>query len=412
MPVDRTRRFQLPDIQELNKDQDAALALPLEGQHLIIGGPGTDKSVVALFRARRLFAEMGHSHYHFLAYNELLDQSNRYLFGNEPLTASKFETWFRKLWRGQFKAVPTLDPKPGLTFREIDWKAVEHTLCGSGWKPLNELSQYPLPFLVLDEGQDMPPAFYYALVQLGFENLYVVADQNQQLQPDRCSTRQDIENHSCLQPHDTLKLHANYRNTRSIALLAQHFYPDDPASPRPRLPESKPSMITPELWQYGARETLTLEEVATRILQMADRDPRKLIGIIAPNNKIREKFVDAINAASPRLDNDRPPIQTYLSGSRDALDFGRGGIMVINVQSCKGLEFEIAILVDIDDHQPRNNTDALKKRFYVMVTRAREQVILLRYGDPHYSIEKLLPDNPNILSRKNEYAQEDSDIPF
>jgi hypothetical protein len=76
------------------------------------------------------------------------------------------------------------------------------------------------------------------------------------------------------------------------------------------------------------------------------------------------------------------------------------------------LEFEIAILADIDDHQPRNNTDALKKRFYVMVTRAREQVILLRCGDPYNSIEKLLPDDPNILSRKNEYDQEDNEIPF
>ncbi len=55
MSVDRTRRFNRSYI--LNKDQDAALALPLEGQHLIIGGPGTGKSVVALLRARRLAEE-------------------------------------------------------------------------------------------------------------------------------------------------------------------------------------------------------------------------------------------------------------------------------------------------------------------------------------------------------------------
>jgi hypothetical protein len=54
MPVDRTRRFALPGIQDLNKDQDEALARPLAGQHLIIGGPGTGKSVVALLRAKRL----------------------------------------------------------------------------------------------------------------------------------------------------------------------------------------------------------------------------------------------------------------------------------------------------------------------------------------------------------------------
>ena len=37
------------------------------------------------------------------------------------------------------------------------------------------------PFLVIDEGQDMPPQFYHALVALGFDRFFVVADQNQQI---------------------------------------------------------------------------------------------------------------------------------------------------------------------------------------------------------------------------------------
>ena len=31
MPVDRARRFRLPGIHDLNKDQDEALALPVRG---------------------------------------------------------------------------------------------------------------------------------------------------------------------------------------------------------------------------------------------------------------------------------------------------------------------------------------------------------------------------------------------
>ena len=89
MPNDRTRRFTLPGIHELNKDQDEALALPMEGQHLIIGGPGTGKSVVALLRARRL--EEANMTHRVLVYNKLLQHSNSHLFGkDQPFFAG---TW-------------------------------------------------------------------------------------------------------------------------------------------------------------------------------------------------------------------------------------------------------------------------------------------------------------------------------
>lgn len=394
MPCDRTRRFALPNIQDLSKDQDAAMALPLVGQHLIVGGPGTGKSVVALLRVGRLATEP--VDYRFLAYNRLLDQSSRQLFGS-ALKAFTLDSWFRILWKFLFRSVVPLQPpeRPG-GYQAIDWGSVTDRLQDG------DLPEYPraLPFLVIDEGQDMPPAFYNALANLGFENFYVVADQNQQIHPDNCSGRHDIELALAIAPADTLELHANYRNTHPIAQLAQHFYPADPASPRPELPHPEKDSSTPELWNYGLGAAQTLEGIAELILQTADRNPRKLIGIITPNNRVREKFVDALNAQNPALDYDKPPIRTFVSGQQEALDFGQGGIMVINAQSCKGLEFDTAILADIDEHQPRNNPDVLKKRFYVMIARAREQIILLRAGKPAPAIDNLLPQDQAFLARK------------
>ena len=394
MPCDRTRRFALPNIQDLSKDQDAAMALPLVGQHLIVGGPGTGKSVVALLRVGRLATEP--VDYRFLAYNRLLDQSSRQLFGS-ALKAFTLDSWFRKLWKFLFKSTVPLQPpgRPG-GYQAIDWGSVTDRLQDG------DLPEYlrALPFLVIDEGQDMPPAFYNALANLGFENFYVVADQNQQIHPDNCSARHDIELALAIAPADTLELHANYRNTHPIAQLAQHFYPADPASPRPKLPHPEKDSSTPELWNYGLGAAQTLEGIAELILQTADRNPRKLIGIITPNNRVREKFVNALNAQNPALDCEKPPIRTFVSGQEEALDFGQGGVMVINAQSCKGLEFDTAILADIDEHQPRNNPDALKKLFYVMVARAREQIILLRAGKPVPAIDNLLPQDQAFLARK------------
>ena len=395
MSVDRTRQFRLPGIHDLNKDQDEALALTVEGQHLIVGGPGTGKSVVVLLRARRLVRD--DRTYRTLVYNRLLDHSNRYLFGSDqPFVAETWDSWFRRIYRHFFDTVPTHEPeKPG-GYRPIDWEAVEQQVQSL------DIKDQSGKFLLIDEGQDMPPAFYQTLTHLGFENFYVAADQNQQIHPDRCSSRRDIEDILDIKLGATLELKTNYRNTRPIALLAQHFYPDDPGSPRPDLPDLLPAAAIPELWTYGTANTATLTAIADNILKLSDRNPRKLIGIITPDNKVRTKFYDALRSANPKLDNDKPPIQTFFSDQwklSKLLNFGQGGCMIINAQSCKGLEFDIAILADIDQHKPKD-PHALKARFYVMVARAREQVMLLRTNNVCPVVDGLLPIDPNILVRK------------
>jgi superfamily I DNA/RNA helicase len=95
-----------------------------------------------------------------------------------------------------------------------------------------------------------------------------------------------------------------------------------------------------------------------------------------------------------------PPLFTYYSGSKEIPDFGDGGVVVLNAQSCKGLEFESVILADVDAYKPKENPDHLRSLFYVMVSRAREQVVMLRTGPVCPVVDALLPDNPAILSRK------------
>lgn len=395
MAIDRTRQFRLPGIHELSKDQDEALALPLHGQHLIVGGPGTGKSVVSLLRARRLAqAEQG---YLFLVYNRLLDQSNKHLFGsNQPFFARTWDAWLREFWRRLFsESIPTRAPEGTSTYRPIDWDAVlEKT------QTLQADSKLPddIPLLVIDEGQDMPPNFYETLAQLAFEGFYVAADQNQQLHPDRCSSRQELEDNLAIDSADVINLTTNYRNVLPVAILARHFYTGDRASPPPELPDRQ-SAFTPILVPYNQNGKRPFARIIDHILQLSDRNPRKLIGIVCPNNTIRTKFFNSLTKQTPRLDNGRPPIQTYFSGQQETMDFGHGGIIVINAHSCKGLEFDIVFLADIDAHQPKDRY-TLQARFYVMVSRARERIIMLRTGEKCPVVSDLLPDDPAILAEK------------
>lgn len=104
------RRFQLPGIQDLSKEQEDARALLKDGQHLIVGGPGTGKSVLALLRSRRLHDDK--DKYVFLVFNKLLHQASQQLFG-ERFSSQQWQSWFIGIFR---EATGTLPPRfpPGM----------------------------------------------------------------------------------------------------------------------------------------------------------------------------------------------------------------------------------------------------------------------------------------------------------
>jgi DNA helicase-2/ATP-dependent DNA helicase PcrA len=382
------REFNLPGIQDLSKEQEDARALPKSGQHLIIGGPGTGKSVLALLRSRR--HQQDKDNYIFLVYNTLLNQASRQLFGGE-LKSQQWQSWFRDIFQAATnKSIPRLPEDPW----QNDWSRASAIIEAS---PLKVGEKWP--FLIIDEGQDMPPDFYLALANLGFENFYVVADQNQQIVTGQNSTRQDIQNSLSIDLNNVIELQDNYRNTHPIARLAREFYTGDPASPPPDLP-NRHSTLRPLLYEYRDAQ---FQQIIERILKNADAKPNKLYGVITPNNEVRDKYYRAFNTSKIKLDNGQPRVETYANkaGVIANLSFNEGGIMVINAQSCKGLEFDTVFLADINQFRfDATNPDQAKRLFYVMVARAKEQIVMLKKADIHCPVEAILPKDTEIMERK------------
>ena len=393
------RRFELPGVQDLSKEQDAVLALPRAGRHFIVGGPGTGKSVLALLRARR--HQRNRDIHLFLVFNHILHEASRQLYDGE-LDSETWVSWFCRLFvEITGETVPKLSLRENEGFEPIDWGGVEDAIHSMKSDP-----DFELPFLVIDEGQDMPPQFYRCLVNLGFENFFVVADQNQQITNEN-SSRKNIANELDIDARDVIELTTNYRNAWPVARLARAFHTGDPATLPPKLP-AKPAagsaVATPVLYDYDETK---LDSVARRILLTADRDPKQLIGVLAPNNAVRQRYFDALRdalgSANIRLDNPQPSMQTYHGGHRPEVTFNEGGILVINAQACKGLEFDTVVLADIDEHYVRaSDPDPAKRLFFVMVSRAKERVILLmRRGTARARyLEAILPTDPSVLKRE------------
>lgn len=389
-----SRRFTLPDIQDLSKDQERARLLPREGRHLIVGGPGTGKSIVALLRTRQHHRPRGAQEYVLLAYNRLLLEASRELVGHE-VNAQPWISWFKRMYlRALGQPCPVID---GQAFA-LDWQSILKAIATAP-----DLPPPLTPFVIIDEGQDMPPWFYQALLQLGFEHCFVVADQNQRINEENSSIH-EIEVELGIDPGARIELTENFRNCDRIARLALSLYIQDPASPPLKLPLERRCTREPLLIDYGPGCTRDFAGLIRRLLKAVDRNPSRLYGIITPDNATRRRWLQALRQQPVELDQDRPRILTYASGEEDGDHrFGEGGIFVINAQSAKGLEFDTVFLADIDGYhcarESRDQRENLKRLFYVMISRAREQVVLLRQAGRPCPVNAILPlDDPSLLT--------------
>ena len=393
------RNFKLPGEEDLNKDQDRVLALPEDGQYLIVGGPGTGKSVVAILRALKF---QDNNDYVFLVFNHVLERSTSMLVDTR-LRGTTLSKFIYKLHWHLFK-----EYMPEAEKYKPDYDTLVQKINELGYKARTM-------HLIIDEGQDMPPKYYESLQYAGYENFFIVADQNQQITDDH-SSRQELTDVLNLEPRDVIELKINYRNSHPIAAFASHFYTDK-ASPPPDLP-NRASLETPTL--YNEIDNKASFEM---ILREADKDNRKLIGVVVANDSIKNSYVNGIKNLDISLDNLPPVVSSYSSKDKKTvnIDFSQGGIVVLNDKSIKGLEFDIVYIVLDGFGIYNNDKTSMKKRLYVMSSRAIDKLVLIS-TQSESALISLLPEDRTIMKTVSNVKKQpelaitaddfEDDIPF
>ena len=397
----KKRKWELPGIQDLTKDQEAAIESPFQGQHLIIGGPGTGKTVVVAMRARK-HQHISGSDYIFLVYNRMLEEATKQMMADEDFKSCTYLYWFFNQYEARMgvededgNREKARTPKQGRS--TPDWSECERRVSDAA-----DLAGFNGPkFLLIDEGQDMPPEFYRILIKFGYENFFIAADQNQQITSEN-SSRKDIEDCMAVDTKDVIELKHNFRNNYGIARLAQAFYTGDPASPPPNIPKRSRQLHTPKLYVFDRNSPEIYRRIAEAIVTFSKRDPQKLIGVLAPNHKVQDRYIRALRNVAGYAVSISEYKHNYSREKVHKVRFDQGGIIVLCAQSCKGLEFDTVILVDVDKHIIfRDHQDETKKLFYVMVSRARDKVFLLMNRNSDSQIQDILPSDQTILFRKN-----------
>ncbi|WP_065965454.1 AAA family ATPase [Streptomyces sparsogenes] len=332
--------------------RDCLDALPLTGNHLVSGPPGSGKSLLAAHRAVHL-ALTGRPTL-LLSRSRLLSRLLRDTLAGltvpgAPVEAATVHGWINRRF-GQ--------DAPRTEDGWFDWTALTHRAATT----LGE-NDTATPHLVIDEGQDLSPGFY-RLVRLAAASVTVFADECQRL-TDTNSTLTEITD-ALGRSTGRIEITGNHRNTREIAALAEHFRT---GGPRPRTPFR--SGTVPVVRHYSGTRALA-DDIAT----MAARHPKDRIGVIVNSLRTAADLMRHLERAGlvhePQLYSSAAPSGRY----RD-LDLARPGVVLVHRASAKGLDFDTVVIADTETDSATDPTAAsLRMAYYVMITRARERLVL------------------------------------
>ncbi|MEV0606596.1 3'-5' exonuclease [Polymorphospora rubra] len=359
----------LPAFHDLSEDQDEVLTLPVDASALVVGAPGTGKTIMALHRARML-----HGQEHptlLLMYNRLLSAYTRdavETLGLDSLVLT-YNQWLDQWWRRYYRSSP---PTTGPW--QIDWMECKRILI------TEPPTAYEKQHVIIDEGQDLP-ADFYLILRLISRSIVVFADDNQRI-TDNQSTSREIRARTGIKR--TLRLTRNRRNSRAIAGFAADFHVGA-AADRAELPSLSPADQPPAL--------LSFPDVDREVAHLVDyerENPQETIGVLLPRIDDVRRFYSLLSGFT------RNPVQLHLNRTRlrpqdIRVDLATPGIKVLTWAGCKGVEFDSVFLPELQRVVGDPAGDDLRMKLYVACTRARRRLTLMYAGQGEPTLVKHLP---------------------
>ena len=366
--------MKLPNYNDLSDEQlEIYLFEDYDENLMIVGPPGSGKTIMAYYRADAIAEETGNE-VHVIMYNNTLRAFSSNALVNPNVKVSTQFTFMNEWWK---KFTVWRKPPTNRFVFEWDKMFAEFLEYRKKVDPHNMSWQH----LIIDEGQDFPPGMYkflrniqkYGLSDCNCaKSITVLADENQRLQSNENSTLKDIKNALEIDDEHLFFLTKNYRNTDEIAGLASYFQVGLASG------HAEPSGKHGEIPLLVASASFDKEmEFFLNYVKLHDNQE---IGVFVDNDLRRKQVLSILQKELGGFMN----IQSY--SSRDPewknhkkLKFDRQGLIsVFNRQSAKGLEFDAVFIMNMEDIRfDPGSVDSFKMVLYVLCTRAREYLTMM-----------------------------------
>lgn len=372
----------MPTYTQLSYEQKAILEeSDYDDNILVIGPPGTGKTVIAMHRAEGL-ARARSQKVNLIMYNQVLEHYTSKWDSNvfrKTVITRTYNKWVYSLW---FNYRCTGQP-PQLKPYNFDWPKIQAEFIRRS---------VPLGRLVIDEAQDLPVNFYKALGLLaggsnGQSSFCIVADENQRLEESHNSSIDDIREALILAGvTQEYFLRCNYRNTLEIATLAEKFYvglESGTAEPPESRRGQKPRMIG---YLKGT------DGMADAIRRHASNNPTHSILVVCPTGELVKILLNKLEARLPERS-----VKAFVSGdknySANHLETGQdGSVTLLHWRSMKGLEADAVFVPHLESFDLGGDSiDCEKMRLYVLMSRARKTLELqYDYSNKENSTNRLI----------------------
>jgi DNA helicase IV len=358
--------IRLPAWNELSKDEQLPiLNLPTSENCVVLGPPGSGKTILALHRAARLWKE-GRKVL-MLTYNRLLSiylQEALNSLGLEQFSAQTYHAWLRSFFNNKLKA--SLPTSTTSNF-EYNWEAIERRT-----KEVGKVIDH----LIIDETQDFPVELLKLLARMS-RNVSVFADPEQAIflntQAEDLTGIFGVPN-----PYTLTK---NYRNPLPILKASRCFVTDDvgPFVENAHRKEGPLPVVLQKKNYYAVNQ-------AIKDFALGNRG--QTIGVIVS--------AKAVNATVKGLqDIGGVSVEYYKTMSNIDMDITSPGIKVLSFGVMKGLEFDTVIIPDMDRPYKRGMDERKDmRRIYVAMSRASETLCLMHQGR---GVSMAYPDTMTIL---------------
>lgn len=285
----------------------------------------------------------------------------------EALDVTTYHRWIRKFWCEHFETdLPKIDDD-GWNY---DWVEMQRNCIR---KKVRSAAH-----LVIDEGQNLPVGLYQFCRIIGID-ITIIADQNEPIGDDQTTVAEMCR--ILAVGADPIVLHENRRSTREIALLASKFAMDT----RREMSLPRRGGCSPRVLRVSS-----LKQFLGEVRQRFDKHPEQSVGIICRSTYLlREVQGELTQLGLSKY------TQAYVNGDqyRNTVDFSMRPIRILSTASMKGLEFDSVFVPDLDAYTEDPTSVEARLRFFVLCSRAREDLCFAHRGPREPAIVATIPES-------------------